>query len=101
MGVLSWLFGGVDPKDLAQIDNPAAAFDKPSDIVQDDASLSHEEKRDALNTWEQDAHQLMIASNEGMPGPHQGLEPDDNHRMSDVVRATRPLGKKPHQEPAH
>ena len=95
MGVLSWLFGGVDPKDLAQIDNPAAAFDKPSDVVQDDASLSHEEKRDALNTWEQDAHQLMIASNEGMP------EPDDHHRMSDVVRATRPLGKKPHQEPAH
>ena len=39
MGVLSWLFGGVEPKDLAQIDNPAAAFDKPSDVVQD-ASLS-------------------------------------------------------------
>jgi hypothetical protein len=100
MGVLSWLFGGVDPKDLAQIDNPAAAFDKPSDVVQD-ASLTHEEKRDALNTWEQDARQLMTASNEGMPGPHEGLEPDDHHRMADVVRAKRALGEKPQQKPAH
>jgi hypothetical protein len=100
MGVLSWLFGGVEPKDLAQIDNPAAAFDKPSDVVQD-AALTHEEKRDALNTWEQDARQLMTASNEGMPGPHEGLEPDDQHRMADVVRAKRALGEKPQQKPAH
>jgi hypothetical protein len=99
MGVLSWLFGGVDPKDRAQIDNPAAAFEKPSDVVRD-ASLSHEEKRGALNTWEQDAHQLMTASNEGMPGPH-ALSPTTITVCSDVVRAKRALGEKPQQKPAH
>jgi hypothetical protein len=100
MGVLSWLFGGVDPKDLAQIDNPATAYGKPSDVVQD-ASLTHEEKRDALNTWEQDERQLMTASNEGMPGPHEGFEHDEHHRMADVLRAKRALGEKPQQKPAH
>jgi hypothetical protein len=100
MGVLSWLFGGVDPKDVAQIENPAMAFDEPSDVVQD-SSLTHQEKKDALNTWEQDARQLMTASNEGMPGRDEGLEPDDHHRMADVVRAKQALGEKPQQKTAH
>jgi hypothetical protein len=97
MGVLSWLFGGVDPKDLAQIDNPATAYGKPSDVVQD-ASLTHEEKRDALNTWEQDERQLMTASNEGMQVPMRALSPMN---MADVLRAKRALGEKPQQKPAH
>jgi hypothetical protein len=99
MGLLSWWFS-VNPKDVAQIDNPAAGFDKPSDVVHD-TSLSPQEKRAALDTWEQDARQLMTASNEGMPGPQEGLEPDDHHRMADVVRAKRALGAKPQQKPAH
>jgi hypothetical protein len=99
MGLLSWWFS-VNPKDVAQIDNPATAFDKPSDVAHD-TSLSPQEKRAALDTWEQDARQLMTASNEGMPGPQEGLEPDDHHRMADVVRAKRALGAKPQQKPAH
>jgi len=100
MGLLSWLFGGLDPKDVAQIDNPAVAFDQPSDVVHN-SSLTHQEKKDALNTWEQDARQLMTASNEGMTGREEGLEPDDHHRMADVVRAKQALGEKPQQKTAH
>jgi hypothetical protein len=100
MGVLSWLFGRVHPEDVAQIDSPATAFDKPSDVV-DDTSLTLQQKKDALNTWEQDARQLMTASNEGMPGRQEGLERDDHHRMADVVRAKRALGEEPQKKPAH
>jgi hypothetical protein len=89
-----------NPKDMAQIDNPAAAFDEPSDVVHD-TSLGPQEKKAALDTWEQDARQLMTASNEGMPGPQEGLESDDHHSMADVLRAKRALGGKPQQKPAH
>jgi hypothetical protein len=99
MGWLSWWFGE-NPKDVAHIDNPAAVFDTPSDVVHD-TSLSPQEKNAALDTWEQDARQLMTASNEGMPGPEEGLERDDHHRMADVLRAKRALGAKPQQKPAH
>jgi hypothetical protein len=99
MGMLSWLFGG-DPKFVAQIDNPATTFEKPSDVVVD-SKLSQDEKKKALNTWEQDARQLMTASNEGMPGPEEGLDPDDHHRMAEVVRAKETLGEKPKHKPAH
>ena len=54
-----------------KIDNPEAHFDKPREIVQDEA-LSHEEKTKALNTWEQNERQLLTASNEGMPGGRRG-----------------------------
>jgi hypothetical protein len=47
--------------------NPSAQFGKPTEIL-DDAELSKEEKKAALDTWEQDARQLTTASNEGMPG---------------------------------
>jgi hypothetical protein len=53
---------------------PATTYDKPHGIVKD-KDLSHHEKKEALNNWEQDARQLMTASNEGMPGPKEGLEP--------------------------
>jgi hypothetical protein len=99
MGMLSWLFGG-DPNFVAQIDNPTTTFEKPSDVVAD-SKLSHDEKKKALNTWEQDARQLMTASNEGMPGPEEGLDPDDHHRMAEVVRAKEALGEKPKHKPAH
>jgi hypothetical protein len=100
MRVLSWLFGGKEPDDMMQIDNPAAAFEKPSDVLSD-TSLTHNEKKNALETWEQDARQLMTASNEGMAGRKEGLDPDDHHRMADVVRAKEALGEKPNQKPAH
>ena len=100
MGVLSWLFGGRDPAEMAQINNPATVFEKPSDVISD-RSLNSSEKKKALDTWEQDARQLMTASNEGMPGREEGLDPDDHHRMADVVRAKGALGEKPKQKPSH
>jgi hypothetical protein len=100
MGMLSWFFGGKDPKDGTQIADPAAAFDTPSDVVSA-PSLTHEEKKEALDTWEQDARQLMTASNEGMTGREEGVDPDDHHRMADVVRAKGALGERPKQKPAH
>jgi hypothetical protein len=48
-----------------KIHNPKAEFDKPSDVVKD-PGLSIIEKKKALENLEQDAHQLMTASNEGM-----------------------------------
>jgi hypothetical protein len=100
MGVLSWLFGGRDSENIAQIDNPATAFERPSDVVSD-KSLTKSEKKEALDTWEQDARQLMTASNEGMPGREEGLDPEDHHRMADVVRAKGALGERPKPKPAH
>jgi hypothetical protein len=106
MGLLSWFFGGGDPKDVAQIDNPATVFNPatvyevPRDLV-GDATLTRDEKKSLLNDWEQDARQLMTASNEGMPGAQEGLDPDDRHRMADIVRAKEALGEKPKQKPAH
>jgi hypothetical protein len=80
--------------------SPAGTYDKPHDIAKDEA-LSHEEKRDMLNTWEQDARQLMTASNEGMPGPEEGLESHDHHRLGEVVRAKDNIGEKPNHKPSH
>jgi hypothetical protein len=43
----------------------------------------------------------MTASNEGMPGPEEGLDPDNHHRMADIARAKEALGEKPKQKAAH
>jgi hypothetical protein len=68
-----------------KLDNPAETFEKPSDVVTDER-LSPEDKKKALDTWEQDAHQLLTASNEGMPGSDEGVAPEDSHRLGEVVR---------------
>jgi hypothetical protein len=83
-----------------KIDNPEAHFDKPKEIIKDDA-LSHEEKTKALNTWEQDERQLLTASNEGMPGGEEGLKRDDGNRLGEVVRAKGKIGIKPKHKPSH
>jgi hypothetical protein len=83
-----------------RVDNPQDSFDHPSDIVKD-RQLSSKEKRDALDTWEQDAHQLLTASNEGMPGSEEGVEPKDNHRLGEVVRAKDKIGVKPQRKASH
>jgi hypothetical protein len=82
-----------------KIDNPAETFGKPSDVVSD-KGLSPDEKKKALDTWEQDAHQLLTASNEGMPGSDEGVAPDDSPRLGEVVRAKVKLGDKPKHKPA-
>jgi hypothetical protein len=83
-----------------KIENPQDSFDRPSDIVKD-RQLSSKEKRDALDTWEQDAHQLLTASNEGMAGSEEGIEPKDNHRLGEVVRAKDKIGVKPQRKASH
>jgi hypothetical protein len=90
----------VKPKEDPKVENPARHFDKPQDVVQD-KTLSTEEKKKALNTWEQDARQLLTASNEGMPGSEEGAQPDDHHRLGEVVRAKDTMGEKPKHKPSH
>ena len=82
-----------------KLERPATTYDKPQEIVTD-KELSHQEKKEALNTWEQDARQMMTASNEGMPGPEEGREPKDHHRLGEVVRAKDKIGEKPKQKPS-
>jgi hypothetical protein len=83
----------------AKINHPAAHYEKPADIPGDEA-LSDEEKTKALSTWEQDARQLMTASNEGMAGSDEGAQPEDHHRFGEVVRAKAKIGKKPKHKPS-
>jgi hypothetical protein len=82
-----------------KIENPQAHFDKPKEVVRDRA-LSHDEKKKALNTWEQDERQLLTASSEGMPGSVEGLRSDDHNRLGEVVRAKDKIGEKPKQKPS-
>ena len=79
--------------------SPATTYDKPHDILED-KELSHHDKKEALNTWEQDARQLMTASGEGMPGPEEGREPQDHHRLGEVVRAKDKIGENPKHKPS-
>jgi hypothetical protein len=83
-----------------KIKNPEEHFDKPKDVVQDDA-LSHEEKKKALNTWEQDERQLLTASNEGMPGSDEGQRNKKANRLDEVVKAKDKIGEKPKHKPSH
>jgi hypothetical protein len=83
-----------------KIVNPDAHFDKPRDVVQDDA-LSPQEKKKALNTWEQDERQLLTASNEGMPGSDEGQRKKEANRLDEVVQAKDQIGEKPKHKPSH
>jgi hypothetical protein len=83
-----------------RIKQPATHYKRPEDILEDNA-LSFEEKKEALDTWEQDARQLVTASNEGMPGSDEGAQRDDHHRLGQVVRAKEKLGATPTRKPSH
>jgi hypothetical protein len=84
----------------AKIDHPAKHYEKPGNIPGDKA-LSDEEKAKALDTWEQDARQLMTASNEGMVASDEGARPEDDHRFGEVVRAKAKIGKTPKPKTSH
>jgi hypothetical protein len=58
-------------------------------------------KKQALSTWEQDARQMMTASNEGMAGNEEGLDQDDSHRLGEVVRAKAKIGAQPKLKQSH
>jgi len=65
-----------------------------------DKALSHDEKKKALNTWEEDERQLLTASNEGMSGGDEGLQSEDANRLGEVVRAKAKIGEKPKLKPS-
>jgi hypothetical protein len=90
----------LNAKVTPKVEKPATYFDRPKDVVHDE-SLSADEKKKALNTWEQDARQLLTASNEGMPGSEEGIRPDDHDRLGEVVRAKATIGEKPNNKPSH
>jgi hypothetical protein len=79
----------------AKLERPADYYTSPEDITQD-TELSPDEKCQALNTWEQDARQMMTASNEGMEGDEEGLD----ERLGEVVRAKEKIGAKPKHKPS-
>jgi hypothetical protein len=83
-----------------KVEQPEAHFQSPTDVVKDH-DLSHEEKKTALNTWEQDAHQLLTASNEGMPGSEEGLDKEDRNKLGEVIRAKEKIGQPPKHKPSH
>lgn len=80
-----------------KVENPSSTFDKPIDVVKA-PDLTPDEKKKALNTWEQDARQLLIASNEGMPEPEEGVEKEDTHQFDEVISAKDAIGQKPKQK---
>jgi len=67
----------VSKSKVDKIRHPQAHYKTPDDLIADQ-DLSPKEKEKALNVWEQDARQLLTASNEGMPG----------RQMKASVRAT-------------
>jgi hypothetical protein len=82
-----------------KVTNPSTEFEMPKDLIKD-SDLSHADKRQALDTWEQDARQLMTASNEGMPGKEEGLETIKNNPLDEVVQAKDKIGEKPADKPS-
>ena len=70
-----------------KIEHPQSHYATPDELVEDRA-LSFEEKRDALRIWEQDARQMLTASNEGMPGSDEGIDPS-NHNMLGQVECAK------------
>jgi hypothetical protein len=52
---------------IKKIEHPQAHYATPDELIEDQ-DISFKEKIKALNVWEQDAGQLLTASNEGMPG---------------------------------
>ena len=85
---------------MDKIEHPATFYETPDDIVKDN-DLSTEEKKKALNSWEQDARQQLIASNEGMAGSKEGIDPSDHSRLGEIERAKDKIGEKPKHKPSH
>ena len=73
-----------------KIEHPAAFYATPDDIVKDN-DLSIEEKKKALNSWEQDARQQLTASSEGMAGSNEGVDPSDHPRLGEIQRVLSEL----------
>jgi hypothetical protein len=83
---------------MDKIEHPATFYATPDDIVQE--NLSVEEKKKALNSWEQDARQQLTASSEGMAGSKEGVDPSDRSRLGEIQRAKDKIGDKPKHKPS-
>jgi hypothetical protein len=83
-----------------KVEHPADTYARPADLVNDD-ELSLDEKLRALDIWEQDARQLVTASNEGMEGEPTGPDRDENHKLDQVLDAKQKVGARPKPKPAH
>ena len=83
-----------------KVEHPAESYARPADLVNDE-ELSLEEKLKALDIWEQDARQLVTASNEGMEGEAEGPDRDENHKLDQVLNAKQQVGARPKPKPAH
>ncbi len=71
---------------IKKIQHPQAHYGTPDKLIKDQ-DLSPEEKKTALNVWEQDARQMLTASNEGMQGSKEGVSRSDHHQLGQVERA--------------
>ena len=78
---------------MDKIEHPQAYYKAPDEITNDN-ELSPEQKKKALDTWEQDARQMLTASNEGMAGNEDGITRDEHNRFGEVVRAKAKIGEK-------
>ena len=85
---------------MKKIEHPATFYATPDDIVKDN-DLSAEEKKRALNIWEQDARQQLTASNEGMTGSNEGVDPSNRSQLGEIERAKDKIGEKPTHKPSH
>src|ERR1019366_503976 len=70
-----------------KIEKPPAFFAEPHEVLVE-AILSNEQKSDILQTLEQDARQMSVASNEGMAGGELA-------KLSDVLEARDSLNVPP------
>ena len=84
-----------------KVEKPEVHFVKPKEVINDKALSGHDEKKNALNTWEQDERQLLTASNEGMSGSDEGLRSIYDNRLGEVLRAKGTIGEKPKHKPSH
>jgi hypothetical protein len=94
------MHGNASKYSREMVHNPMAYFSRPDDVVEH-SLLTLQEKRKALDIWEQDARQLITASNEGMPAPKEGLYRDHAPKLGAVIRAKSRLGQKPQHKASH
>jgi hypothetical protein len=90
----------VAPLKADKIAHPQTYYETPDDLL-NDQELSADEKKNALDVSEQDARQLLTASNEGMPGSEEGHAKSDTSRLGQVERAKGKLGEQLQHKPAH
>ncbi|CAB0151871.1 hypothetical protein PSI9734_02231 [Pseudidiomarina piscicola] len=67
----------------AILQDPAAVYDKPTDLLKD-SRLSDEQKLKVLEQWEYDAEELLVATEENMPGP-------EDTQLDDILAAKQQL----------